>query len=311
MIITRLLGGLGNQMFQYAAGLALAEARRTTLKLDPSWFRFRPEYEAHNRYALSCFNITEQFATAEEVDRVRGPILTRAERWSAAAARKLHFYRYAAGLNAGGNRFVEASAAFDRRLLDQPDPTYLEGMWQAPAYFEAVADLLRAHFSFRYPPTPAVAAMAERIRQASEPVAVHFRRGDYASNPGFSRQIGVLPKAYYQRALAVVLGQVPQATAFVFSDDIDCTEREWEGPTPAVSVRAAGAANAYDELRLMSLCRHAVISNSTFAWWAAWLNPNPAKLVVAPRPWHADPSILSGDILPSGWTALPRDEGAP
>ena len=72
MIITWLSGGLGNQMFQYAAGLALAERHRTTLKLDVSWFRAHPEYEAHNRYALSCFNVTEQFATQEEIDRVRG-----------------------------------------------------------------------------------------------------------------------------------------------------------------------------------------------------------------------------------------------
>ena len=84
MIITRLFGGLGNQMFQYAAGLALAGRRRIVLKLDVSWFREDPAYEAHNRYALSCFNLTEPFATQEEIDRVRGVALTRTERWSTA-----------------------------------------------------------------------------------------------------------------------------------------------------------------------------------------------------------------------------------
>ena len=80
MIITWLSGGLGNQMFQYAAGLALAERRRTVLKLDVSWFREDPGYEAHNRYALSCLNITEQFATQQEIERVRGVQFTRTER---------------------------------------------------------------------------------------------------------------------------------------------------------------------------------------------------------------------------------------
>src|SRR5471030_2005227 len=95
MIITRLTGGLGNQMFQYAAGLALAEQRRTVLKLDVSWFKVDPQYEAHNRYALSCFNVTEQFATQEEIERVQGVTLTRTERWATRLARPLRLYRYA------------------------------------------------------------------------------------------------------------------------------------------------------------------------------------------------------------------------
>lgn len=95
MIITWLTGGLGNQMFQYAAGLALAEHRRTVLKLDVSWFREDPEYEPHNRYALSCFNITEQFAVREEIERLRGVPLTKMERWSAHLGRALRLYQYA------------------------------------------------------------------------------------------------------------------------------------------------------------------------------------------------------------------------
>ena len=105
MIITRLLGGLGNQMFQYAAGLALAHARRTVLKLDVSWFREYAEFESHNRYGLDCFNVSEVLATREEIDRVKGRALTTAERWSVVVAQRLRFYRYAESLSSRGASF--------------------------------------------------------------------------------------------------------------------------------------------------------------------------------------------------------------
>ncbi len=306
MIITRLQGGLGNQMFQYAAGVALAERRRTVLKLDVSWFREYAEFEAHNRYALSCFNITEQFATQEEIDRVAGVKLTRAERWSAALAESLHFYRYARRHAAPANTYYEPPSRFSATFFDQPDNTYLYGMWQSEDYFAPIAHLLRLHFSFRYPPQPSVSAMAERIRSAGPSVAVHFRRGDYVRNPAFNQQIGVLPLDYYEQAIALVRERQPDAILYIFSDDIDGIEREFRPPGPHVFVRATQPWHAFDEIRLMSLCQHAIISNSTFAWWSAWLNPNPDKLVVAPDPWFAGANSSGGDLVPRSWRRLSR-----
>ena len=303
MIITRLQGGLGNQMFQYAAGLALAEQRRTVLKLDVSWFREYAGYEAHNRYALSCFNIIEQFATQEEIDRVAGVRLTRAERWSVALAKRLHFYCYASRLTSPANTYYESSTGFSTSFSEQPNPTYLYGMWQSERYFAAVADLLRLHFSFRYPPQPAVAAMAARI-QSGPSVAVHFRRGDYVRNATFNQDLGVVPHDYYNRAIAIARERDPNAVLYVFSDDIDSIEREYKPQCPHVFVRATAPWHAFDELRLMSLCDHAVISNSTFAWWAAWLNSSPSKLVVAPKIWRRGSPDDGRDRIPSSWTAI-------
>ncbi len=304
MIITRLQGGLGNQMFQYAAGLALAEHRRTVLKLDVSWFREYAEYEAHNRYALSCFNITEQFATQEEIDRVAGVKLTRVERGSIALAERLHFYRYARRHAAPANTHYEDSAGFSPAFYDQPDNTYLYGMWQSEDYFAPVANFLRLHFSFRYPPQPSVCAMAERIRTAGPSVAVHFRRGDYVRNPTFNQSIGVLPLDYYDRAIALVRQREPNATLYIFSDDIDGIEREFRPPGPHVFVRATQPWHAFDKIRLMSLCQHAIISNSTFAWWSAWLNPSPTKLVIAPKSWRSQDPNSWRSAIPSSWTVL-------
>ncbi len=306
MIITRLQGGLGNQMFQYAAGLALAERRRTVLKLDVSWFREYSEYEAHNRYALSCFNITEQFATQDEIDRVAGVKLTRAERWSVALAERLRFYRYARRHAGPSHVHYEPAEGFSPAFLDQPNHTYLYGMWQSEDYFTPIANLVRLHFSFRYPPQPAADAMAQHIRSNGPSVAVHFRRGDYVRNTSFSQGLGVVPLDYYERAVALIRERFPHSVLYVFSDDIDAIEREFHPSGPHVFVRATQPWHSFDKIRLMSLCDHAILSNSTFAWWAAWLNPSPSKVIVAPRPWFASESVHSAELVPEPWIQLPR-----
>lgn len=303
MIITSLTGGLGNQMFQYAAGLALAEHRRTVLKLDVNWYRHDPAYEAHNRYALSCLNITEQFATQEEIDRVRGVALTRTERWSVAAARALRLYRYANRHAAPANSHRPPTFAFYPQFFDQPDPTYLNGMFQSEKFFAPVADLLRLHFSFRYPPQPEVAALAARIKSGPS-AAVHFRRGDYTRNAAFSQQIGVIGPDYYRRAIARLRERSPDATLYLFSDDIEAIAREYQPPGPHVFVRCVKPWHAYDKIRLMALCDHIAIANSTFSWWAAWLNQSPDKLVLAPDPWFAHSDHDSSDVIPTAWERL-------
>jgi hypothetical protein len=305
MIITWLTGGLGNQMFQYAAGLALAQHRRTVLKLDVSWYREDPAYEAHNRYALSCFNITEQFATTEEIDRVRGVPLTRTERWSVGFARALRFYRYAQRHAGPTNWHKPATLRFYPEFFAQPDPTYLNGMFQSEKFFAPVASLLRLHFSLRYPPLPAVEEMAARIRSGPS-AAIHFRRGDYLRNAAFNQKIGVVGPAYYEQAVRLLRERSPEATLYIFSDDIETVAREFTPPGPHVFVRAVASWHPWDKLRLMSLCDHIAIANSTFSWWAAWLNPSPTKRVIAPDPWLAGNPAESADVVPESWIRLPR-----
>ena len=305
MIISWLTGGLGNQMFQYAAGLALAERRRTVHKLDVSWYREDPQYEAHNRYALSCFNITEQFATAEEVERVRGFQLTTTERWSVKLATALRLKRYAEMHRSHGNWHRPASFAYDPKFFDLPDPSYLNGMYQSEKFFEPVANLLRLHFTFRYPANSAVEAMAVRIRSGPS-AAVHFRRGDYARNATFSSELGVIDLGYYQRAVALLRERSPNCTLYIFSDDIEAVAREFKPAGPHEFVRCVHHWHAYDKIRLMSLCEHIAIANSTFSWWAAWLNPSPDKLVIAPDPWFGGGERNGADIVPDGWVRLPR-----
>lgn len=311
MIITWLTGGLGNQMFQYAAGLALAERHRTVLKLDISWFRDDPAYESHNRYALSFWNITEQFATAEEIERIRGVNLTRTERWSVGLARMLRLRRYADWMNRPGMLFQEPMLTGNpAALATVPDNTYLHGMWQSEENFTGIAPLLRQHFTLRYPLSPAAQACAGAIAAARPAVAVHFRRGDFARNPTFARDLGVLGPGYYASAMKRIRALAPHATLFVFSDDIDAVQREFQPGLPCHFYRTSSAFRAYEQIHLMSLCDHAIISNSTFAWWGAWLHAGGAdgRLVIAPEPWFANPALDGAAVVPARWTRLARHE---
>lgn len=305
MIISWLTGGLGNQMFQYAAGLALAEQRRTVLKLDVSWFREDPAYEGHNRYALSCLNITEQFATQEEIDRVRGVALTRTERWSVALARALRLRQHAERYTSPANWHRPPTFAYYPQFLAQPDNTYLNGMFQSEKFFANVADRLRQHFTFRYPPTPEVQSIADRIRSGPS-AAIHFRRGDYMRNADFSRDIGVLDLRYYERAVTLIRERSPSAKLYIFSDDIESVARDFHPTGPHEFVRCVRPYHAHDKIRLMSMCDHIAIANSTFSWWAAWLNPSPNKIVVAPEPWFDQSPHDASDVVPVTWTKLPR-----
>jgi hypothetical protein len=301
MILTRLTGGLGNQMFQYAAGLSLAHTRRTVLKLDVAWFSEEPERKPHERYALSCFNLPEQFATEEEIDRIRGVPLTRVERWSAALAQRLHFYQYARRLRSRGHVHHDGDFHFDPVFFAQPDNTYLWGNWQSEKFFLPVAAPLRAHFTLRYPLPPALAALAGRI--AGGPSAfIHFRRGDYVRDPRYAREIGALGPGYYEAAVASFRARHPAATLYVFSDDIAAVAREFTPPGPHEFVAEPAGTAAYDVLRLMSLCEHAIIANSTLGWWGAWLAEKPNQIVIAPRQWFAANSPYNAaDLLPERW----------
>jgi hypothetical protein len=301
MIITRLTGGLGNQMFQYAAGLSLAHTHRTVLKLDASWFSEASERKPHERYALSCFNISEQFATEEEIDRTRSVTLTRVERWSVILARRLHFYRYAHRLQPRGHVYHDRGFRFDPQFFAQPVDTYLHGNWQSERFFAPVAGPLRSHFSLRYQLPAALSALAARI-QCDRSAFIHFRRRDYVHDPRYAREIGALGSDYYQRAVGSFRARHPEVMLYVFSDDIEAVAREFTPPGPHEFVHEPAGTEAYDVLRLMSLCNHAIIANSTLGWWGAWLGEKSGQEVIAPERWFTDGSPYDAtDLVPERW----------
>jgi hypothetical protein len=305
MIITRLAGGLGNQMFQYAAGLSLAQERRTVLKLDVSWFQHRPDVAAHNVYRLDCLNITEQFATRDEIEQFTGSPLSYAERALVRVSRTFGVRNVFRPRLPLGTFHSATAFHFYPEFFELPDNTMISGWWQSERFFAPVAKLLRLHFSFRYPPPPAVAEMAARI-QSGPSAAIHFRRGDYVKDSALKSKIGVVSMDYYERAVALLRERSPKATLYIFSDDIEAVAQEFKPPGPHVFVRCVDHWHPWDKIRLMAACDHIAIANSSFSWWAAWLHPDPDRLVLAPTPWFSgNPEENPRDIVPDCWTRLP------
>ena len=298
MIISHLMGGLGNQMFEYAAGLALARLRRTVLKLDISFYS---EHDIDDRhYSLDCLNVPAQFATLNEVWSFNGKVGKKQK-----IVQKLldaFGQRRLAGLmSIKGQAHIQKQWTYYPEFHQLPDNTWLYGNYQSEKFFSPVSENLRHQFTIRYPPTPAVAKMAERIR-SSPSVAVHFRRGDYL---GKYAAIGALSREYYDRAIAFLKSRLPADTKyFFFSDEIEAIQREYKPLVPHVFVKCFDHANFYDKIRLMALCDHNIIANSTFSWWAAWLNPHQGKQVIAPTNWFGDGQHPEHDMIPSAWIRL-------
>ncbi|NBX76024.1 MAG: alpha-1,2-fucosyltransferase [Proteobacteria bacterium] len=277
MIITKLHCGLGNQMFQYAAGLALANRHRTVQTLDVSWFRTYDGMAAHNQYGLNCFNVTEQFAAHEELSEIA---------------------KYQS------SKHVAPVVDYYPSFADIPDNTYLDGFFQSERFFLAIHETVRNHFSFRFPPTAAVSRCAEFILSSAPSVCLHVRRGDYVAL--YQDRFGLLGRDYYRSAIQALKERYSGFTVFVFSDDIDSAEKELLLDVPHHFVRATEHYNFYDKIRLMSLCNHAIISNSTFAWWGAWLIPNKDKTIIAPKPWFTGEGLGQLQVVSDSWIQISR-----
>jgi hypothetical protein len=181
---------------------------------------------------------------------------------------------------------------------------YLDGFWQSYKYFEDIRETLLVELELKEWSSTA-AAVREQIRSV-EAVAVHVRRGDYVANAAANRTHGICSPAYYARAIAEIAKCAPNAAWFVFSDDPEWVGKHISFPQEPAFVSGRGFTDA-EELSLIAACKHAVIANSTFSWWGAWLSRNPDKIVVAPCPWSNIGKPPLADIIPPSWTLLPRD----
>jgi len=281
VVIARLLGGLGNQLFQYAAARCIALKKGWRLKLDVNGFdRYR-----RRTYALGNFRIVEDFASPDDVK-----LLKRSQ--IGLLLQKLPFTRQ--------THIQERHFHYDARMRDIRSGVYLAGYWQSEKYFSDVSDIIRAEFSPKVAPISDTLATLRLIESVNS-VSVHVRRGDYVTNPSARRLHGCCSLDYYRYALTVISRRVRDPHYFVFSDDCVWARTNLVIDGPVVFVDFNGVGQDHEDLRLMSKCRHHVIANSTFSWWGAWLAGHPQQVVVAPRRWFASGGNDTSDLYPSGW----------
>lgn len=293
MIIVRLTGGLGNQMFQYAAARRLAVVNDSPLKLDLGWFDQIPSTATPRKFELKVFNIAGVAASREEVSRLRG---VDTELWP----KQLRTLVEKSGILRKRTCIREKNYHFDAAILVLRGDAYLDGCWQSEKYFEDVAETVRKEFTFGVEPSPANARMSEVISGCNA-VGIHVRRGDYISNETTRQYHGVAPLEYYRRAIDSLVDRVGNPHFFVFSDDPEWVKRNLASRQPTTFVDHNGPDSGFEDLRLMSLCQHQIIANSSFSWWAAWLNRNPGKIVFAPQTWFGAAGPDTKDLIPDDW----------
>jgi hypothetical protein len=279
-IVVALEGGLGNQMFQYAAGRALALRTGASLALD-----VRPLLRHGQRsYGLGDFQLSPDL----ELLTVGSPLRV---------GRLRRLFRRLTG---GEQTFREASFAYDERISSAAAPIRLEGYFQSERYFATVADELRKDFLPRPALLTEIDALAARLLPSDPCVSLHVRRGDYA-NPATMAVHGLMEPEYYERALRAVTERVGQVTVCVFTDEPAWVRANLRLPAETRFV-SEHTRTALQDLVLMSRCTHHITANSSFSWWGAWLNPRPDKMVITPARWFQPAAGLDArDLRPAGW----------
>jgi hypothetical protein len=294
MIIVNLKGGLGNQMFQYAAGRRLAEKHKTDLKLDLSFLSRKNQGKnvTLRSYELSVFNVQENIATPEDIRPLKN--------FTNRLRRKIF-------PNKATNPYVqEKFHHFDPEILMLGDNKYLDGHWMSERYFADVEPVIRKEFAFKKGILEAGKNLETLIR-TSNSVCIQVRRGDYVTNPTVAKVHGSTSVNYFEKGIEHIRNNVQNPVFFVFSDDSKWCMETFSGLSPVFFIEKeleSFEATNSDYLQLMTHCKHFLISNSTFAWWGAWLSINPEKIVVAPKNWFNLEGIDTNDICPPSWIKI-------
>jgi len=292
MIITNLIGGLGNQMFQFACGRSLSLKNKMPLLVAADQFG---DYNQHNGLELlSVFNIDVPLATQDDLASLLGLK-------SSPKLRRL-FGRPAMSWANGKNWCNEPGFDYWSGIDKIKNPVYIHGYWQSESYFSDIADVIRSDFNF--------CAELDNFdldvcaRMASGPCAsIHVRRGDYLKGK-FKSVYATLGADYYVKSMQYLRNIFPGINFFVFSDDPEWVVKYLQpeiGPVEVVS-HNIGVRSPFD-MRLMSMADHHIIANSSFSWWGAWLNLSKDKIVIAPKMWFAD-GRPTPTLFPSSWIRL-------
>ena len=284
MIISHIVGGLGNQLFQYAIGRQLALLRKGDLFLDISGFA---SYRLRE-FCLPNLSLVYQMADEETI------------KWHQKRTSRLYPFRR---LLTPMNRFTylkEKSMAYDASVLLHKESVYLEGYWQSQNYFLGIRDRLLTECLPKKINDAAV-HLRDQIKKTEGAVSVHVRRGDYVDNKKTHAYHGVCGPEYYKKAAETIRTNILNPHFFVFSDDTPWVRQNMQLPGNTTYIEGN---RDYEDLFLMSLCRRHIIANSSFSWWGAWLNASPNKIVIAPKNYYANPRANTRDLLPEEWTKL-------
>ena len=289
-IIIKFNGGLGNQMFQFAFARALESKTEIPTLMDMSFFdkKYARQYELDIFYTKVC--AVKDFWTKFRLQLI----------WK--MRKRLHGKKFL-----GMNFYCEPHFQYDKNLFKLDSSTYIEGFFQSEKYFKDIGNELREDFQFKNPPDKKNQELIEKIN-ATNSISLHIRRGDYVQKKRYQNLYATCSLEYYKMGVEYIVSNPPSPslppTLFIFSDDIEWVKENLKLPYECVFVSHNTGAKSFEDMRLMSLCKHNVIANSSFSWWGAWLNNNKEKIVIAPEKWFNDEKIVQTDVIPDSWVRL-------
>ncbi len=279
MIIIKLKGGLGNQLFQYGFGRLISNKRNEQFKLDIS--SLGSAIDTKRDFTLDKFNINAEIASTEEIQKYAPSPFT---------------------------KFLQQKILRQFYIGWQPQlitsqKKYFEGYWQSYLYLDPIKDKLLQEITLLNQFTDYYQNISEQIKNTTS-VAIHIRRGDFAENKKIKSIHQTINLNYYHQALKIINSKVTNPIVFVFSDDIAWVKKNLSTKGQTIYVSPEKNSEATQELILMSQCQHQIISNSTFSWWAAYLNQNPNKIVIAPKKWNNRYQRHYAHLIPGEWNII-------
>lgn len=298
MIITKLDGGLGNQMLQYSIGKSLAVKLNTNLKIDSSNLE-RDKDQLQGTFIkrslkLQVFDIALNEASTFEKKVFKSGIYNNIKIFLASRIKIPNLNIY----------YKEESRLFDKRLFSLNANLYLEGYWPNHKYFDSIRPTLLRDFTLKHNPDKLNKNLLDLINNCQS-VALHIRRSDYITNKDAANHFAKLSLDYYKKGIEFIKNKITNPIFFIFSDDVEWVKSNLKIKENFVICDVNTVDNGFDDLRLMRNCKHFIIANSTLSWWGAWLSENEDKIVIAPQQWFVDEIKNKHEILLSNWIKLP------
>jgi hypothetical protein len=282
MIIVKLKGGLGNQLFQYAFGRLLSIKRNTSVKFDILSVDKR---DIHRDFKLDKFNTKIELASSEEIKKSEYSFGFISKIWMWVKRKILRIY----------------NVGYSEKIINSKEK-YYDGYWQNYKYLEPIRKELLTEISLKESVNKKYSELISKIN-SSNSVSVHIRRGDYVNDPKTKNAHVTFGLEYYEKAIKIIKDKIKDPVFFVFSDDISWVKENLKINCPIIFVSNPEIKD-YEELIIMSACKHNIIANSSFSFWGAWLNQNQNKTVIAPKKWSNLYQKEYKNICPENWIRI-------
>lgn len=295
-VITQIMCGLGNQMFQYACGRSVAHRLDAEFYLDLSWFDTIYAYDQKRTYMLDAFpGIYCAFAASPKINKYKR------------LKHHLLFKKILRRLGIIEARYIqEPGYNYWSGIENIRSSVYLTGFWQNEQYFTGISDVIRHDFSFPAFSNIEAKRLADRIHDSACSVSIHIRRGDYIEKTSVNQYHGMPSLEYYKNALQILANKLGKSLElFLFTDDPDWVKQNFDalGYFSIIVDIPQHRIEPYNDMHLMSLCKHHIIANSSFSWWGAWLSAGDG-IVIAPKQWFTEETMKYYSPVPSTWIGI-------